>query len=1420
MIMDRALRFVQVVTTDGSGNYSLPLALGTYNIFAQLSAPSGNEVAPNTNSFAFTTDATIDMDFSTGASQALTGTVELNGTAAEIPVLVYVAGTPPEPIAWIRPAPDGSWSVNLADGTYDVQLSPESLPNGVVSAEPVSITVGGGTITGTDVDGLNIGGNDLPLDPFGSSEQGMVRSAVSDFFQAQIDGDATALTAALHANTLHQGHDKTSLVTELSGDANFGDADARFDHMVGYFSVDSASTTDTLWVKLGREFSVSTASTAIIDFVDARDNDDPQWKFTVRSDDGGSTWLCSGNDMQVLEIFLGHDVLNTQDAAGADTESAEIELGVEENTGVTDLVSVSVAGNDINTGTLTEVNSLWAGFIDNGGTEGPGAFDANFPFVEDDVYTFTVDSGSQTTPTMKYNAPVASLYPTVTLVQTSDLGLRVTWNDLSAQLNHGFGTTDVIVVEDPSGAATTVASRDGAPAGANWLDVDSATLVAGTDYYVEVQVADTGGASQSYKLEFSWPLDGIVVGGTIADGSAAALSGVSIIARDATTFTTVQTAVSDGSGDYELILDVGTYELTLEDIPANSVPPAPVFVDVIDNAGTLEIHVDSVQVAMVDFTVETPLAQLTGDLLVDTVATDGLIRVFDGTDEIQAVSTTAGAFDLLLNAGTFSIIAEPFAVSPGVITPAPYTVTVTDTGSLQQLTHDFEFVTPNASTPGTTVYGTILSDGAPYSATVRFTDSSGNVMALVHTSGTGDFSITLAPGDYAATVTTSTLPAGFTGTSSSSLTVNEDGYVGQLVFDDTLIFLLNTTGTAVSGTVTDPGASPVQGVVLQFLPFDPMLTPGVAISAANGTYSILLADGDYEVVIDPTSLPAGVVTPSVAEVMLAGSPVTHDVALTAADATISGTVSLDAAGAEAEIAVLDSVGELVSFVQTAADGTFSIGLVDGDYVVNAQILNANLGTVITPDPVTITVAGSNLTGIDFDFVSTGSGTAELLTGRLIQAGASVPGEVQVFKDVGGIDLPFASVETSPLGADNLFQIALTTGSYLVEPVRVNGLPYEGDPIELVVQSGAIFADGELLAGNQLEIDLGGGRVDGFVRDTSGLPLSGVELRLLPLDSGGSFIGMTDPDGFFAINVPEDGEYWLKVDENSLPTGQAAPRMRRIHVSQQAVNVFPSFVELGLVPAAGTLSGQVTSDSSGRSANVYVVDAAGRFVSTVSTDSTGNYSVRLAAGEYSVFAMLNPEISAAVPPIISALTFSGDATQNIAFDTTTASQTLTGNATIGGDVVDSRVLVTTTADPIEVVAWQPADPTTGDYSLVLPAGNYRVSLSPESLPSGVVSAAAVAITVGGSITGTDIDGVAISGNVLNLDPHAATIPGATRELVSQVLQARSDGDTAGVTALLHSTLLHNGHTAAQLINHWSTEDDFGDPALRWDSLVAS
>ena len=189
----------------------------------------------------------------------------------------------------------------------------------------------------------------------------------------------------------------------------------------------------------------------------------------------------------------------------------------------------------------------------------------------------------------------------------------------------------------------------------------------------------------------------------------------------------------------------------------------------------------------------------------------------------------------------------------------------------------------------------------------------------------------------------------------------------EVVGDGGSLTVSMTQGALLSGTVTGPGGTPMEG--LSIFVFDPLVPERqwTHLTDAQGHYELRVPDGDYVLVIadlqddvSPGQLLAHAQFTDIA--IVSGTPVVQDVTLAAGTATLSGTVNGSSVGAIntrplgaiLTLKTLDGIPVAIAFAD--AQGAFSFEhMVPGDY----RLVTESPGFSYLPMHVTLAPGGNN-----------------------------------------------------------------------------------------------------------------------------------------------------------------------------------------------------------------------------------------------------------------------------------------------------------------------------------------------------------------------------------------------------------------------------------------------------------------------------
>ncbi|NNE74288.1 MAG: hypothetical protein HKN26_11535 [Acidimicrobiales bacterium] len=779
----------------------------------------------------------------------------------------------------------------------------------------------------------------------------------------------------------------------------------------------------------------------------------------------------------------------------------------------------------------------------------------------------------------------------------------------------------------------------GLPAGDYTVQVDASTLPADTitptgdpDGTIDGATNLTLGAGvDAIDTDFGFQPLGVIGDTIYADddgngtqnGGESGLSGVTVNLLDAGG-TVIATEVTDGSGSYSFLdVPAGDYTVQVDGstLPANTTTPSGDPDTTVDGETSLTLAPGET-VADADFGFQ-PLATI-GDLVFSDSDGGGThdagepgiagvtIDLLDAGGTVVATATTdgSGAYAFSgLTAGDYTVRIDAGTLPANVTTPTgdrdgtldgETTVTVT----VGEVVTDADFAyepDPLTSTLGDTIYADVDGNGTQdvgepglAGVTVNLLDDGGTVVATATTAADGTYSfVGVLSGDYTVEVDTTTLPADTTTPTadpdptldgSHSLTVV--GGVDQSDID----FGFQPLGTITASVfedadgsgAQDAGESDLAGVSVDLVDAGGTVIATVVTDASGVVTFPDVPAGDYTLVVDPATVPAGstltadpdatldgetAVTLLPGQDLDAGSfgyqPLGGIDSIVFEDADGNGTQDPGEPGiAGVTVDLLDGAGNPIASTVTGSDGGFSFAdLPDGDYaiVVDSSTLPADT-TTQTADPdavldgqtdVTVARAGQ-ITGADFGYQpdappATGSVTSAVWVDAngdgVRDAGEDpLPGVTVDVIDAGG-----AVVATAVTAADGTVSFSgLPAGDYTLQ-IDAGTLPpgtttQTADPdatldgaTAVTVTAGENTDAGEFgyepdpvapigsIVGNIFaDIDLDS------VRDPGEPSIAGVELILF--DENGVEIArtVTDVNGDYAFNDLPLGTYEIEV----------------------------------------------------------------------------------------------------------------------------------------------------------------------------------------------------------------------------------------------------------------------------------------------------
>jgi len=874
---------------------------------------------------------------------------------------------------------------------------------------------------------------------------------------------------------------------------------------------------------------------------------------------------------------------------------------------------------------------------------------------------------------------------------------------------------------------------------------------------IRVSIESTGAGSANVLEDSGTANDGVIafalksasvsLTGTVGDGTNT-FKDVRVVAKKGDE--QVGRAVTNNAGAYTLQLPLGTVDIVVvpESIPLGVLPPDPVTLEITSSGGTVTITGAGGTITTLDFVLTTRTPNVTGTITFDfdgdeTVEAGEVVGcrivVGDPDDEKELFDTgsdpATGAYSLILKNGTFLIGVDPESLPPGASPTPPQRVSVTADGvttedgtTAASVTIDFELIRRTA-----TLEGVVTTDGRAASVGLALFDTGRN-QPVGHARSdqvTGAYRLPVFPGAYELRVNPDTLPPGVALPNPIQISVSQAGVISTT---DGVVAAVNVALTRSVATLTGV-VSVVRGAETFFVDVDVVVRNpqnhtflrATRTDPTTGAYSLTLAAGNWEIAVDPGSMPPGVLPPRPVVVSVTGTTVSgngvssnalnftfEDVRSSGAE--ISGRVVMAGGqGLLSELRLFDprTGSERFNFilaVRTAPDGTYSFRATEGTYKL--KVLPQSLPPTAVP-PTSQRLA-----------VQAGSPATVLEDNTVTPAGA-------------------------PANAEN------------------------DGTINFVVRDGSTADTGIMITGVVTET----------VPQVGTFPLGAVNVQVLD-SATDEIVAQTMTEfgaGRYRLRLPL-GSYSLLLNRDSLPFHLVPPQPVAILAALQDANIVvntdngatvtasdcsgnPCY-EFDLAPTSADqeITGTVTAPGGGGLRVFVVVEERRdhRFVMGHWSDSaTGNYRLHLSPGSYEIGidpASLPAGTTAPAPVDVtvtetSVLEASG--TENDAdvdFALVSAAQQIAGTVQDGSSNGFGCFVEVHDATTNDFLGGAPTEPATGAYSISMPPGTYNVGVAPPSLPPGFAPPAPqrVQVTSGSNATANFVlntAGTCITGVVL-------------------------------------------------------------------------
>lgn len=309
-----------------------------------------------------------------------------------------------------------------------------------------------------------------------------------------------------------------------------------------------------------------------------------------------------------------------------------------------------------------------------------------------------------------------------------------------------------------------------------------------------------------------------------------------------------------------------------------------------------------------------------------------------------------------------------------------------------------------------------------------------------------------------------------------------------------------------------------------------------------------------------------------------GTLVDATISTTTAPGTVIGTVTSSPSGNPLYGAEIRVVGTNY-YTYTAADGSYSLNLPAGNYTIQASITGHNTGQITG----VAVVSGNTTNGVNLALVSWG-----YVTGRVTSSPEATTIPSATVNRVGGS-------ETTTTAADGTYSIFIAPGTYTLQASKTG--------FDAVQRTGIVVPSGGTAANTDFALP-SWGRIAGTVRsDLPGNP--GISAVKVATTTGG-YVAYSGPDGSYSVSVPA-GNYSVNVS----CSGYVSQSASGLGVSNGVVT------SRNFTLASSSISGLVTSESSGSPiAGAYVrTEGDPTYYSVTGPD--GSYTITAPAGSYNI-----------------------------------------------------------------------------------------------------------------------------------------------------------------------------------------------------------
>ncbi|MDO8493481.1 MAG: peptidoglycan-binding protein [bacterium] len=395
-------------------------------------------------------------------------------------------------------------------------------------------------------------------------------------------------------------------------------------------------------------------------------------------------------------------------------------------------------------------------------------------------------------------------------------------------------------------------------------------------------------------------------------------------------------AMSDSStGNYTLYVSNGTWKVS-SFIPGFG----PMAEQTVTVSGSSQSNINFAPSSSQTFSI------LSGNIYEDTNRSDtftageglsgAVIRVSNGTNVNEGVSSTDGAYTVRVPSGTGYKIQDIFSPTYGRIAP------IGDSGAAIGTINLTASTTKNIRIPIRGTVSIIIKDssGNPLTVPKAFIDlfdnttglgnhveiDNGTTTSILMASSTSAYTVkAYIQGIPPANISVASDDAGTTVTS-GRITINRATEYIKIVVNTASAGMSTISGTVYKDSATS--GNELEGAWIQFVD----QTNGVQFgtqSTSSGRYSIKALDGTYQILV---SKPQYVATPTT---LVVSGATTQNMTMTQSSLTISGTVTSGGVAAASSFVRGEKVGGGQAITQTDTNGTYTLNVTPGTWRVFA-----------------------------------------------------------------------------------------------------------------------------------------------------------------------------------------------------------------------------------------------------------------------------------------------------------------------------------------------------------------------------------------------------------------------------------------------------------------------------------------------------